>query len=127
MYWHGIHTYIYTHTYAHTLICIHVYIYIVEGGGVEQVEHLQGQRRKFRKATFEWGWRAVGLCSPSLRWWGRLCRRRCAAGGCARAILVWGGVSRGYTIIITSETAREFRRGSLRSHWQGIVDIYIYI
>jgi len=49
---------------------------------------------------FEWGWRAVGLCSPCLRWWGRLCRRRCAAGGYARAVLVWGGVSRGYTIII---------------------------
>jgi len=28
---------------------------------------------------------------------GQLCRRRCAAGGCARAVLVWGGVSRGYT------------------------------
>jgi len=26
-------------------------------------------------------------------WWGRLCRRLCAAGGCARAILVRGGVS----------------------------------
>jgi len=50
---------------------------------------------------FEWGWRAVGLCFPCLRWWGRLCRRRCAAGGCARAVLMWGGVSRGYTIIIT--------------------------
>jgi len=46
---------------------------------------------------FEWGWRAVGLCSPCLWWWGRLCRRRCAAGGCARAVLVWRGVSRGYT------------------------------
>jgi len=30
---------------------------------------------------FEWGWRAVVLCFPCLRWWGRLCRRRCAAGG----------------------------------------------
>jgi len=40
----------------------------------------------------EWDWRAVGLCSPCLRWWGRLCRRRCAAGGCARAVLVWGGL-----------------------------------
>jgi len=49
---------------------------------------------------FEWGWRAVGLCSPCLRWWGRLCRRQCAAGGCARAVLVWEGVSRGYTISI---------------------------
>jgi len=29
---------------------------------------------------FEWGWRAVGLCFPCLRWWGRLCRRRCAPG-----------------------------------------------
>jgi len=28
---------------------------------------------------------------------GQLRRRRCAAGGCARAVLVWGGVSRGYT------------------------------
>jgi len=37
------------------------------------------------------------LCSPCLWWWGRLCRRWCAAGGCARAVLVWGGVSRGYT------------------------------
>jgi len=46
------------------------------------------------------GWHAVGLCFPCLRWWGRLCRRRCAAGGCARAVLVRGGVSRGYTIII---------------------------
>ena len=35
---------------------------------------------------FEWGWRAVGLCSPCLRWWGRLCRRRCAAGSCVRAV-----------------------------------------
>ena len=50
---------------------------------------------------FEWGWRDVRLCFPCLRWWGRLCRRRCAAGGCARAVLMWGGVSRGYTIIIT--------------------------
>jgi len=49
---------------------------------------------------FEWGWRAVGVCSPCLRWWGRLCRRRCPAEGCARAVLMWGGVSRGYTIII---------------------------
>jgi len=49
---------------------------------------------------FQWGWRGVGLCSPCLRWWGRLCRRRCAAGGCARAVLLWGGVSRGYTIIM---------------------------
>jgi len=39
-------------------------------------------------------WRAVKLCSPFLRWGGRLCPR-CAAGGCARAVLVWGGVSRG--------------------------------
>jgi len=23
---------------------------------------------------FEWGWRAVELCSPCLWWWGRLCR-----------------------------------------------------
>ena len=47
---------------------------------------------------FERGRRAVGLCSPCLWWWGRLCRRRCG-GGCARAalVLVWGGVSRGYT------------------------------
>jgi len=44
----------------------------------------------------------VGLCVPCQRWWGWLCRRRCAAGGCARAVLVWGGVSRGYTIIINS-------------------------
>ena len=29
------------------------------------------------------------LCWPCLWWWGRLCRRRCAAGGCARAVLVW--------------------------------------
>jgi len=50
---------------------------------------------------FEWGWCAVGLCTPCLRWWGRLCRRWCAAGGRARAVLDWGGVSRGYTIIIT--------------------------
>jgi len=42
----------------------------------------------------------VGLCFPCLGWWGRLCRRRCAAGGCAHAILMWGGVSRGYTTII---------------------------
>jgi len=41
--------------------------------------------------------RCVGLCPPCLWWCGRLCRRRCAAGGCARAVLVWGGVSRGYT------------------------------
>jgi len=41
---------------------------------------------------FEWGWRAVRLCSPFLRWGGRLCRRWCAAVGCARAVLVWGGV-----------------------------------
>jgi len=39
----------------------------------------------------------VGLSSPCLWWWARLCRRRCAAGGCARAVLVWGGVSWGYT------------------------------
>jgi len=25
-------------------------------------------------SQFEWGWRAVGLCSPCLWWWGRLCR-----------------------------------------------------
>ena len=37
---------------------------------------------------FEWGWRAVRLCSPCLWWWGRLCRRRCAARGCARAVLM---------------------------------------
>jgi len=43
---------------------------------------------------------ALWLCFTCLRWWGRLCRRRCAAGGCARAVLVWGGVSRGYTIIL---------------------------
>ena len=54
----------------------------------------------YRRGTSELGRaqlerRAVGLCSPCLRWWGRLCRRRCAAGGCARAVLVWGGVSRG--------------------------------
>jgi len=42
----------------------------------------------------------VGLCFPCLRWWGQLCRRRCAAGSCACAVLVWGGVARGYTIII---------------------------
>jgi len=40
---------------------------------------------------------AVVLCAPCLWWWGRLCRRRCAAGGCDRAVLVSGGVSRGYT------------------------------
>jgi len=45
----------------------------------------------------EWGWRAVRLCSPCLWWWRRLCRRRFVAGGCARAVLVWGVVSRGYT------------------------------
>jgi len=35
--------------------------------------------------------RAVELCSPCLWWGGKLCRR-CAAGGCARAVLVlvWG-------------------------------------
>jgi len=38
---------------------------------------------------------APRVSTPCLRWWGRLCRRRCAAGGCARAVLVWGGVSRG--------------------------------
>ena len=49
-----------------------------------------------------------GLCFPCLRWWGRLCRRRCAAGGCARAVLVWGGVSRGYTLIISGAEARRW-------------------
>jgi len=53
---------------------------------------------------FGWDWRAVGLCSPCLRWWGRLCRRQCAVGGCARAVLVWGGVSRGYTYHHLQET-----------------------
>jgi len=42
---------------------------------------------------FEWGWRAVGLCSPCCGGGGWLCQRRCAAGGCARAVLVWGGLS----------------------------------
>ena len=46
---------------------------------------------------FEWGRHAVGLCFPCLWWWGLLCRRWCAARDCARAVLVWGGVSRGYT------------------------------
>jgi len=32
-----------------------------------------------------------------LWWWERLCRQRCAAAGCVRAVLVWGDVSRGYT------------------------------
>jgi len=49
---------------------------------------------------FEWGWRAllwpVGLCFPCPWWRGRLCRRRCAAGGCARAVLVWGNCLPGY-------------------------------
>jgi len=45
-------------------------------------------------AVFEWGWCAVGLCSPCLWWLGRLCRRRCAAGGRARAVLEWAGVGR---------------------------------
>ena len=36
---------------------------------------------------FEWGWRAVGLCSPCLRWRGRLCRRQCAAGGLCPCML----------------------------------------
>jgi len=48
---------------------------------------------------FEWGWRAVGLRSPCLWWWGRLCRRRCAARSCAGAVLLKGGVSRGYTYL----------------------------
>ena len=52
---------------------------------------------------FEWGWRAVGLCSPCLWWWGRLCRRRCAAGGCARAVLVSGRSLGGKHIIIVRE------------------------
>jgi len=41
--------------------------------------------------------RAVGLCSPCLGMWGRLRRRRCAAGGCAHAVLAWGGVYRQLT------------------------------
>jgi len=49
----------------------------------------------------------VGLCSPCLRWRGRLCRRQCAAGGCARAVLMWGGVSRGYTIIKGGNRCRD--------------------
>ena len=31
----------------------------------------------------------MGLCFPCLRWWGRLCRRRCAAGGWP--VLSWCG------------------------------------
>jgi len=37
----------------------------------------------------------MGLCYSCLWWSGWLCWRRCAAGGCAHAVLVWGGVSRG--------------------------------
>jgi len=47
---------------------------------------------------FEWGWRAVRLCSSCLWWWGRLCRR-CAAGGCARAVLVVGRCLSGVNIV----------------------------
>ena len=33
---------------------------------------------------------AVGMCSPCLQWWGRLCWRRCALGG-AVPVLSWCG------------------------------------
>jgi len=65
---------------------------------------VQVRRQGNPDPLFEWGWRAVGLCSPCLWWWGRLCRRRCAAGGCARAVLV-GEVSLG-GILITNHHRR---------------------
>jgi len=40
-------------------------------------------------------------------------RRRCAAGGCDRAVLVWGGVSRGYTY----HQDTEGQHGDLLSNW----------
>jgi len=56
-------------------------------------------RRPVVNPPFEWGWRAVGLCSPCLWWWGRLCRRRCAVG--AVLALSWcGKVSLGGKLIL---------------------------
>jgi len=95
---------LYIYIYLYTSISISIYIYI----SVNLASKLFGPASTCLSADpgpglsfggehrpFEWGWRAVGMCSPCLGWWGRLCRRRCAAGGCARAVLVWGGFSRG--------------------------------
>jgi len=40
---------------------------------------------------FDWGWRAVGLCSPCLRWWGRLCRAAVRIKVRATSALSWCG------------------------------------
>ena len=58
------------------------------------------------------------MCPPCLRWWGRLCRRRCAAGGCLCARVrcpdadaAGKCLSGVYTIIITITTGYSTIRG----------------
>jgi len=44
--------------------------------------------------------------------WGRLCRRQCAAGGCARAVLVWGRCISG---VYVSSSCSQQRKDSVET------------
>ena len=99
---------LFPHVYVYLSICQSIDVYACARGYINYWLPHRGLTRGYSSFCLE----MVYLCSRRDCTYrkgklGRahshiLCRRRCAAGGCAHAVLVWGGVSWGYEQALVS-------------------------